>query len=271
MENLVWNPLSHGNGFSIKIAELHHYFSEHRVLNNKVLPGVAYIELAILAVQKLYPNFTISSVEDGVWLLPIVATQKITNIDIRLNLNENQNHIHYEILQDANLCGSGIIKQKLENYTGEFLDFDHGIAIANASERRINHNAIYQAFSEMGIDYGSYFSGINYVDVHQKKAFSLVKNFDGTTFDFVNLLDAAFQSGMAISIGEHQESLMPFSFRSLYFHTKQKSITGSKYYVITEKKSKFRTDITICDADLQKFISVIDLGVKPSLLSKINS
>lgn len=271
MKKLVWNTQADQKGFSVQIAEQHPYFSEHRVLNNKVLPGVAYIELAILAVRKLYPNFTIASVEDGVWLLPIVATQELTNIDIRLTLIEESNHITYKIIQDTDVCGSGTIKQKIENYTGDFLDFDQGMAIANASEKRINHNNIYTAFSEMGIDYGSYFSGINYVDIYQNKAFSLIKNFDGTPFDFVNLLDSAFQSGMAISIGEHQESLMPFSFRTLCFHHNHALITGDKYYVITEKKSLFRTEITICDQDLQKLISVIDLGVKPSLLSKINS
>lgn len=265
MKNIEWNKVPNQDEFVVTIKEQHPYFFEHCVRGRKVLPGVAYLDIVAQAVRQMYPDFIIKAFEDGLWLRPIVCHEVACTLNILLS--KEPQGIAFKVMVDSELCGAGLVKSNRSN-VGQHLSFEQADDITNHAVRRISRSEVYQAFAEMGIDYGRYFRRINYVDVHENKSVSLLSNNDGVQLSFVNLLDAAFQSGMAISIGEHQESLMPFSLGAIHFHGETDITQHHSYYVITEKKSAFRTNITICDDRYQTLLSVHDLGVKPSLLSK---
>lgn len=261
MTNIQWNELPTSNGFIVTISEQHPYFSEHIVRGRKVLPGVAYLEIVTQAVSKLFPQFIISSFEDGVWLRPIICDKTFCAFQVFLVISNED--ILFEIKLDDMVCAHGALKQQQSN-TACF-NAQNAFRIINQANRRIDRNAVYEAFSEMGICYGEYFQRIDYVDIYQNQALSLLSNQGSVQLGFTNLLDCAFQSGMAISIGEHTDSLMPFSFGLLHYHQLSGVFNKEIYRVITEKKSSFRTSITICDDQYNPLLSVYDLGVKPSL------
>ena len=264
MVNIHWHKLPSAMGFVVTIPEEHPYFSEHIVRGKKVLPGVAYLDVVSHAVSKLFAEFPICSFEDVVWLRPIVCDKAFCEFNVLLSVSNEG--ILFEIMLDEALCGNGLVRKQLLQSVTACLSSEQAYRIINQSTHRITRLDVYAAFSKMGIHYGQYFQRINYVDIYQNQAVSLLSNHDGVQLGFVNLLDCAFQSGMAISIGEHTESLMPFSFGLLHYHQLSGVLNKHTYYVITEKKSSFRTNITICDDQYTTLLSVYDLGVKPSLL-----
>lgn len=86
----------------------------------------------------------------------------------------------------------------------------------------------------------------------------------------VGLLDAAFQSGMAIEIEETQAGLMPFSLGRMVILDSAKLRSIEKSHVYTLKNSPFRTNFVICDEQERALCILVDLGVKPSQLASLS-
>lgn len=128
----------------------------------------------------------------------------------------------------------------------------------------MSKEVIYKKFSQLGIDYGPYFQGISSITVHDSLALtSLSINPLGSC---TALLDASFQSGMAIDLSETQAGLMPFSLGKMIVFNTDTLRTMHKSKVYTFKNSPFRTNLIICDEEEQPVAVLIDLGVKPTLL-----
>ena len=253
------------SGAQVVLSAEHPYFSHHKVVGHKVLPGVVYLELAMQAAKLLYPTFNIDSLEDSVWMQPIVCVAE--SVTLKVLLCVDGFNLKYQLCDDDKVYAHGTLCQRSSVNGPPSVGLDAREQVAQNSLRRISRRQSYQAFSDMGIDYGRYFQRINYVDIHHNQAIALLSDNDGSIITLANLLDCSFQSGMAISIGEHQDALMPFSLGILKFHQSPERLNKHSYYVLTRKDSPFRTNITIFDEEYQPMISVYDLGVKATLLS----
>ncbi|WP_353894629.1 polyketide synthase dehydratase domain-containing protein [Photorhabdus laumondii] len=140
--------------------------------------------------------------------------------------------------------------------------------IGAQTEDHFTREGIYQAFADMGIVYGSYFQRISYVQRRTNMALSWLSNYDGIFLGWSGLMDCSFQAGMAISIGERNDSLMPYSLGLLMLH-KPLPLQGlGSVFVLTKKLSSYRTNITIFNEEYSPLLSVFDLGVKPSNLQQ---
>lgn len=259
-----WYRQPQANTFMVEIPADHVYFSDHRVRGNKVLPGVVYLEIALEAVQRCFPTQSFTALDDCCWIRPIVCDTKQVSLEIALTISGEQ--VKFDLTRGDTMYSFGYLRAQSGMTKKIAVPLAKKEIVLNRSVRRINREDTYRAFSDMGIDYGHYFRRINYVDIYDNLACSLLSNNDGVAIGLANLLDCSLQSGMAILIGEHQDSLMPFSLGSMKLHRDINFDHLHSYYVLTQKNSPFRTNICICNDAYQPLISIFDLGVKPSQL-----
>ncbi|ABC30236.1 Polyketide synthase modules and related protein [Hahella chejuensis KCTC 2396] len=262
-----WRSLPAGDGFRVSLRDDHPYFSHHRVRGWKVLPGVVYLELALSAIAKARPDFKTGFIDDVVWLRPVLASTPVTDIDVQL-APISPTRFEFRIEHGGEMCGGGVVNAQTASGSADPLATPLCVRSQVGAETRDHfpRSEVYAAFADMGIVYGPYFQRISYVQRLSNKALSWLSNNDGVFLGWASLLDCAFQAGMAISIGERRESLMPYSLGRLTLHQALPDQALGSAFVLTEKLSPFRTNLTIFDEAYTPLLSVFDLGVKPSHL-----
>lgn len=243
----------------------HPCFSDHQVRSLPVLPGVSYLELVLNTATMLFPHFRANTLEDCLWLRPFLGNVASPRLNIEFTPAGNQRLTFTVADQDHTyalgcLCSETAVTQVPAQ--GQRIREQ---LVLNSS-RHLDHQQVYAEFSGMGIDYGPFFKKISHVRIHEQQSLALLSRQAGAGFCFSNLLDCAFQSGMAISIGIERGSLMPFSLGTLVLHAPIDFSHTNEYWVTTQKHTEFRTDICVLSHDGRPLISVRDLGVKPSLL-----
>ncbi|MFI6875941.1 polyketide synthase dehydratase domain-containing protein [Streptomyces sp. NPDC050400] len=248
----------------------HTYLREHLVGGRRVLPGVACLEMALRGAGQLRPGATVFAVRDAAWLRPVSGEEPLDDLAVTFRAPPGDaTALDYTVTNRGALCAMGTL---LFEKTGmvEKLDREPVIGLAVRDEicahttSHLTRSELYGAFSDMGIDYGPYFRRNTYVQRYGQRSLAWLSHNDGTPMGLVNLLDCSFQSGLAISIGEHRDSLMPFSMGHMIFHAPARFPADSAF-VLTEKLSPFRTHFTVFDEDYGPLLSVVDLGVKPAL------
>lgn len=262
-----WCSLLTGDGFRVSLRDDHPYFAHHHVRGWKLLPGVVYLELALSAVARAWPDFTTVFVDEVVWLRPVFANTPETEIDVQLAWI-SPTCIKFSIEHRGEMCGSGVLNAPAVSGRNDPLAVSLCVCSQLGAETKdhLLRSEVYAAFADMGIVYGPYFQRISYVQRLSNKALSWLSNYDGVFLGWASLLDCAFQVGMAISIGEHRESLMPYSLGRLTLHRALPDQALGCAFVLTEKLSSFRTNLTIFDKTYTPLLSVFDLGVRPSHL-----
>ncbi|MFD9737606.1 polyketide synthase dehydratase domain-containing protein [Umezawaea sp. NPDC059074] len=239
----------------------HPWFLEHVVLGRRILPGVVWLDLAFRGVELARPGVRAHGVVDGVWLRPVMGDEPL-DLVLRFTFAPDGRTVKYTVDNRGLRCGQGTLlldrRESAPAVSTAVRD-----RVAEDSRTHFTRREIYTEFAAMGIDYGTHFRRISYVQRHGQASLALLTGNDGTRVDLVNLLDCSFQAGMAISIGEHRDSLMPFSLGLMVAHRWPEFPLASAF-VLTEKHSPFRTSCTVFDEDYTPLLSVFDLGVKPA-------
>jgi len=250
-------------GFRARIGPGHTYLREHLVRGRRVLPGVVSLEMALHGAARLHPGRRTFAIRDAAWLRPIPGDEPLDELSLAFRSAPDGKAVDYTVTNGAAPCGMGTLEFERQD-RAPAVGLDVRDAICANTRSHLTRREIYEEFSHMGIDYGPYFRRITYVQRHGQSSLAWLSHNDGTRIGLVNLLDCSFQSGMAISIGEHRESLMPFSMGHMVFHAPPPFSVASAF-VLTEKLSPFRTNFTVFDEDYEPLLSVFDLGVKPAL------
>lgn len=249
--------------FRAHIDPAHTYLKEHLVGGRRVLPGVACLEMALRGAAQLRPDATTFGVRDAAWLRPISGEEPLDDLVVAFRSAPGATQADYTVTKGGALCGMGtLLFERVERAPSVGLEVRDEICANTTSH--LTRRELYEEFSNMGIDYGPYFRRNTYVQRYGQRSLAWLSHNDGVPMGVVNLLDCSFQSGMAISIGEHRDSLMPFSMGHMIFHAPARFPADSAF-VLTEKLSPFRTNFTVFDEDYGPLLSVVDLGVKPAL------
>jgi hypothetical protein len=249
--------------FGARIDSGHTYLREHLVGGRSVLPGVACLEMALRGAAQVHPASRTFAIRDTAWLRPVNGDEPLDQLSVAFRTAPGATAVDYTVTNGAAPCGMGtLLFEKQDRAPAVGLDVRDEICADTRSH--LTRRELYAEFSRMGIDYGPYFRRITYVQRHGQRSLAWLTHNDGTPMGLVNLLDCSFQSGMAISIGEHRESLMPFSMGHMVFHAPAR-LPAESAFVLTEKLSPFRTNFTVYDEDYDPLLSVFDLGVKPAL------
>lgn len=256
---------AHDHCATLCVPPHHPCFSDHHVRSLPVLPGVSYLELVLNAARLLFPHFRTSTLEDCLWLRPFLGNVTTPRLNIELKPAGNE-RIAFTVADQLHTYALGCLcsEPAITHVPAQGQRIREQLGLH--ASRSFNHQQVYTEFSGMGIDYGPFFKKISHVRIHEQMSLALLSRQAGAGFCFSNLLDCAFQSGMAISIGSERGSLMPFSLGTMVLHAPIDFSKAEEYWVTTQKNTEFRTDICVLSHDGRPLISVRDLGVKPSLL-----
>lgn len=226
----------------IKLPSEHLFLKEHKVFEHAVLPGVAYLDF-VVNVSKFQLPISFERVRCLSPGLPkidsLVINLVFTSTQFQFNAGAELVYVSGEIsycqyLIQAKLLLASIKKQ-----------------LKNSALSHVYGETLYQFFKQLGISYGPYFQGID--DVHTTGIVGQSKLSVLPSGSLVGVLDAAFQTGMAIEMDSVKSGLMPLSI--------------GRFYVFTIKYSAFRTSFVITDLQEQPLATIVDLGVMPSKLS----
>ncbi|MFJ6208620.1 SDR family NAD(P)-dependent oxidoreductase [Lysinibacillus sp. NPDC092081] len=229
------HPLLHQNTsdfseqrFSSLFTGQEFFLRDHVVKGRKILPGVAYLEMAREAIELATGSEnskTSVQIKNVVWTRAIDVTDQPTDVHIRLLPDENQ-EIFYEIYSDCECENKdlvvhsqgtamlssieGVQSLDLEAIYGEFI------------ESSIAPSELYELFKKIGIDYGLTHRGIKKLYVKPGKALaklSLSSSISDTLDQFIlhpALLDSAFHATICLLLetGDLQTS-MPYALEEV--------------------------------------------------------
>jgi polyketide synthase PksN len=193
------------------------FLADHVVKGQRVLPGVAYLEMVRAAVERAaggstesWPGMRLINV---VWLQPLVVGNEPVQVHIGL-LPRDNGQVAFEIYSQS---GAG---------SGERLIYSQGSAVlrggenqstldlaalqAQCSQSILSASQCYEAFKSVGIDYGPGHRGVEaiYAGTGQVLAkLSLPSSLSGTRDRFVlhpALLDSALQASVGLFMGSGQ-------------------------------------------------------------------
>ena len=174
--------------------------SEHIVNNQKILPGMAMVEMARSAVVKLDSKsiFTLSKIK---WLQPLVVEESETKIKIEVS-NKEEGKRKFSIKTNDTIHCTGVVK-----YNENRIDSSINIIskISDLEKWPGQPKGVYELFASVGIEYGPGYRGVQefYFDKDKKNVWVRVVKGVNRTSDFIMdpmLMDCSVHSAISFAI-----------------------------------------------------------------------
>lgn len=232
------HPLLHANSsdlsrqsYSATFSGGEFFLADHQVrgdgrIAQKVLPGVAYLEMARAAIEYALParsQSVVLELRNTVWLRPIVVTGE-TQVSIALMENDN-GEIDYEIYSQD-------MDQEIVHCQGRAVFSNRttpaGIDLAQLERQmtrgRLERSSVYGACDRMGLIYGPAFQGIDAIEQGRNQLLARMRlprtleNGAGDYFLHPSLMDGALQAAVLLVDGGSEPSVqprLPFALESL--------------------------------------------------------
>ena len=228
----VLHPLLHSNTSDLSEQRYRSTFTgeelfliDHQVNGARVLPGVAYLEMARAAIEQaspVPPESTILELRDVVWMQPIVVTQA-TEIGIALS-PDGDDRIDFEIYsQDA--------EEEIVHCQGRAVWSSQPVPASldlEQLERQMGNTLepsdLYAACARMGLVYGPSFQGITAIRRGAGQVLArlrLPESAESTSAEYFlhpSLMDSALQAavGLIDDLSElPREPRLPFALETL--------------------------------------------------------
>jgi acyl transferase domain-containing protein/enoyl-CoA hydratase/carnithine racemase/acyl carrier protein/SAM-dependent methyltransferase len=231
----VLHPLLHINSsdlssqrYSATFGGDEFFLSDHQVRADgrdiqKVLPAVAYLEMARVAIEHALParsDATVLELRNVVWAQPIVVAEK-KNVSIAL-LADDQDQIDYEIYGDDEIVhcqGRGVWSRQSAPPALDLQRLEGRMA-----QGHLAPDSVYTACARMGLVYGPAFQAIS--SIHQGNSellarMRLPKTVADTLEAYVlhpSLMDGALQAALVLIVDPSSISnqpRLPFALESL--------------------------------------------------------
>ncbi|MCP5007373.1 MAG: SDR family NAD(P)-dependent oxidoreductase, partial [Planctomycetes bacterium] len=214
----VIHPLLHENTsdlseqrFTSTFTGKEFFINDHQIKGEQVLPGVCYLEMARAAVEKASGEIeegTTIHLKNIVWSQPIVVDGSFQKVHIGL-YGEDRGQIQYEVYTESDneeelivhSQGAAEVKTKKETPPLDIQELK-----THMNEGVFNAEDCYQAFKEMGMDYGEGHRGIREIFLGENQVLaklSLPSSVQDTQSDYVlhpSLMDAALQSSIGLML-----------------------------------------------------------------------
>ncbi|MET3210645.1 UNVERIFIED_CONTAM: PfaD family protein [Paenibacillus sp. PvR008] len=222
------HPLLHSNTsklteqrFSSTFTGREFFLSDHQVQGRKVLPGVAYLEMARAALEQATDMSSIS-LKNVVWARPIIAEEDAVSVQIGLFPEEN-GEIEFEVYSglDGEIVHSqGRAVPALSDVEAPVLDL--ASLQAQCGQRERGAAECYDLYRRAGLEYGPAFQGMEHLYVGQEMILarlSLPAAVASTARQFIlhpSLLDSALQTAIGFLTDETTPRLaLPFALKEL--------------------------------------------------------
>lgn len=215
------HPLLHINESSLKQQKYTStyegteiFLADHVVNEEKILPGVAYLELA-RAAGELSTENTITQLRDVVWLTPVKVNGSPETIHIKVSsLKEGAGYEIYShtIEGEEQVHSQGKLLTKGQSPMKQDLE-----GIRRKLTQSKKREECYSLFKEVGFNYGLGFRGIEelwYSNLVALSKITLPKE-EGYILS-PGMLDSALQTSMGLVIGEENiGTALPFSVKEV--------------------------------------------------------
>ncbi|MCP5002908.1 MAG: thioester reductase, partial [Planctomycetes bacterium] len=228
----VIHPLLHENTSDLSVQRFtssftgkEFFFADHQVIGEKVLPGVAYLEMARAAVEKASgetEDGTSICLKNVVWTQPIVIDGSSQKVHIGL-FGEDDGHIQYEVYTESDnedyaiVHSQGLAEFKMKE---EIPPLDVQDLQSQMNRGTLSADSCYQAFKEMGIEYGEGHREIQKIYQGENQVLarlSLPSSVYDTQGEYVlhpSLMDSAHQSSIGLML---KQEVLPDGSQSVSF------------------------------------------------------
>lgn len=236
------------------------FLSDHRVQGEKVLPGVAYLEMARKAVEKaaLEENAQATIVlEHIVWAKPIRVADEAVTIHIGL-FPEQDGEISYEIYsQPIQLEGEAVIHSqgiaRLQPLQEPPM-LDIAALKEKCSRKILPADECYKIFARLGLEYGAAFKGIENIYIGDGVALAKLKfsaeNFNNSDAFILHpsLLDSALQACLGLSVESlGTDTELPFAMDKVEIFDRCAASMWAWVRAATSHAELKKFDIDLCD------------------------
>ncbi len=234
----VLHPLLHANTsdlseqrYSSTFTGEEFFLTDHRVRMHdgaaeKLLPGVACLEMARAAIEQaapVRPESSILELHNMVWLKPVVVTDP-KQVSIALFATDND-RVDYEIYsieaeQETLHCqGQAVFSRKSAPAR---LDLEH--LRRQMSQGRLEAADVYTIFAGMGLNYGPAHQGITVIHLGEKQVLAqlrLPEVVETNQHEYVlhpSLMDSALQASIGLIVALNNvptKPYLPFAVESL--------------------------------------------------------
>ncbi|KFF06341.1 SDR family NAD(P)-dependent oxidoreductase [Flavobacterium reichenbachii] len=237
------------------------FFEDHKIKGEKILPGVAYVELARIA-GNLSLDKKVSQITDITWLHPI----KSKNIEskISIEISHEREEFGYEIYsEDENQIVHG--HGKLHTHELMSPDKKNLDDIKQNLIESLDKKAYYKLFEELGFSYGMSFQGIESLSYNESEVLSKISLPKQKEYLFnLGMLDSALQTCAVLGINKKdQEIALPFKIGEISFYKELSEIVWCHTYLSDEsnkpESKKYNIDLLSDTGDI--LISIKDFEV----------
>ncbi|MFH6942770.1 SDR family NAD(P)-dependent oxidoreductase [Flavobacterium sp. FlaQc-50] len=269
------HPLVHENisdfesqKFSSYLTGRESILSDHIVQGKKVLPGVAYVEMAREALQRSGLN-VVPGFSDIKWLQPIEINKESVRIETEVYANAEGTFIEIRSIKNEEVTIHFQASLE-ENQKTTALGYRDISAIKEQSSTSYTSDQCYQIFGTKGINYGDSLQLINSVHVLKEEVLTSIAVFDKSEFKLpVEKLDNALQTAALLWLQDSDALALPYSIEKISWYNLEEEIKYCyAYYSDKEKKKSFEVELLSASGEIVIALSGYKmmpvLKIKPS-------
>jgi acyl transferase domain-containing protein/7-keto-8-aminopelargonate synthetase-like enzyme/acyl carrier protein/2-polyprenyl-3-methyl-5-hydroxy-6-metoxy-1,4-benzoquinol methylase len=194
------------------------YLTDHVIADQKMLPGVAYLEMA-RAAGTIAGERNVRKLTNIVWVQPIIVSDTPQTIHISLSPDDQLQQVIFEVSshlddnQQKQVHAQGILTYESQPVS-ETIDIE---AIQKRCSDTLNNDECYKLFQTLGFKYGPRFQTIKTLYRNNNEALSclqLPKALKDGFNDFVlhpSLMDSALQTVIGLVHATSSAPLLPFA------------------------------------------------------------
>ncbi|WP_179865847.1 polyketide synthase dehydratase domain-containing protein, partial [Bacillus wiedmannii] len=239
------------------------YLADHKIEEQTILPGAAYIEMA-RAAGEIAGERKVRSIQNVNWLRPITLTDAPCKVEIRLYPDGEA--VQYEI-------STRVEEEQIINAQGKLLYESSELnmqpqdinVIKDRCSNVINGKECYDLFQKAGFIYGNTFQSIQRLYSNEHEALSYLKLPPQCVEDFdkfvlhPSLMDGAFQTLLGLVNSVRSESTMlyvPFSVKEVKIEGPLKEACYV-YVTFVENKNNNKTfNLQMLDKDGRVLVGI---------------
>ncbi|KAA1245164.1 SDR family oxidoreductase, partial [Aquimarina sp. RZ0] len=259
--------------FTSKYIGSESFLSDHKVGGEKMLPGVAYLELA-RAAGSLSKESDITQIKDIIWTNPISVNGKPESIEVSLS-EEGDDTITYTILKNTKenteeniICGQGSLSTIGLTSPG-LIDIEE---IKSQLLNKKKGDECYSIFRKIGFDYGSSFQGIEKLWYSDGVALSKIKlPRDNNYVLQPGILDSALQTSIILEMESKDTSTLaiPFSVKEVNIYGDV--LDTSWCYARKKENGKRKANTSSYDIDLLSDKGTVLLSFKSFVILPVTA
>jgi acyl transferase domain-containing protein len=246
-----------GQRYSSTFSGQEFFLADHIVNGQRILPGVAYLEMARTAIEQaegLEAGEKKIGLKDIVWANPIAVKDQLVKVHIALYPEDN-GEIAYEIYVGEDNTEPVIYSQGIAvfNPATEVSTLDLKSLQAQCSQGVLSSSECYEAFKAVGIAYGPAYKGIEKVYIGDGQVLaklSLPNVVTNTGDQYVlhpSLMDSALQASIGLLGSDNLKLVLPVTLQNIKIISKCTPVMWALIRYSEDKANSQSLDIDLSD------------------------